>query len=148
MVDATIKTSPRTIRLKGIGHRVERPTNTTITPGMLVMLDSSDRLVPCTRAKQTACMFAVENELFGKGIDDNYVTGDYVQAEHFAGGDWVLALLPANATAVVEGDLLVSNGDGTLVRAGSDYDAVLAVATQAVDNSAGGSAARIMVAMI
>lgn len=146
MVDNTIKSSPRTIRLKGVGRREERPCSTTITPGMLLRFTSTDQLaVHASQGKHCAACFALENELFGKGIDDNYVTGDLVQSETFAPGDWVLALLPAAAAAVAEGDSLVSNGDGTLIKTTSEYDDSIAVAMQAVDNSGGGTPARIMV---
>jgi hypothetical protein len=149
MTDNTIKASPRTIRLKGVGRREERPCSTTITPGMLCRFTTADQFaVHNVAAKKCAPCFALENELFGKGIDDNYVSGDLVQTETFSGGDWALALLAAGATAIDEGDYLVSAGDGTLQKTTSEYDDAIAVAMQAVNNSGGSDLARIMVMII
>jgi len=147
MVDVTIKTAPRTIRLKGKGRRIERAAGGTVTPGALVKLNSSDQLVVhATAGGSGAPIFAVENELLGLGIDDDYVSGDFAQAEHFGGGDWVLAYVAAAASAIVIGDQLESAGDGSLCKLASGTP--LGVAMQAVDNSAGGAIARIQVALI
>jgi hypothetical protein len=151
MVDKTINAQPRTIRLKDYGIRMERPAGGTILPGSLVALTRLDTFVvhPSASHKTTA-MFALENELIGKGIDDAYVAGDLVQVEHFDQGDWVLALLPASATKVYEGDFLESAGDGTLQLVGADYQegaTAIAQAMETVDNSAGSAVARIKVAI-
>jgi len=152
MVDATIKTQPRTIRLKGVGQRFERPAGATIKPGSLVALSDANKFVVHPSANEKAsAMFAVENELIGLGIDDNYVVNDLVQVEHFSPGDWCLAILPANAAAVEVGDYLESNGDGTLRVSGADYQGEvgsIAQAMEAIDNSAVAAIARIMVAII
>jgi hypothetical protein len=149
MVDKTINAEPRTIRLKGVGTRMEKSTLTTITPGMLITPNGTDHVIPHNvAAANTAAIFALENELLGKGIDDNYVTGDYVQAEHFSGGDWVLAILDASATAIVEGDLLQSAGDGSLEIVTSSYGNAIAMAMESVDNSSGITIARIKVAIL
>lgn len=147
MTDLTINAQPRTIRLKGVGRRIEKPAQGTIKPGSLVALTRTDGFIvhPSASHKATA-MFAVENELVGLGIDDNYASGDLCQVEHFHQGDWVLAILAAGATKVWEGDYLESAGDGSVQLVGLDYQEGATAVLQAmetVDNSGGGTIARI-----
>lgn len=145
--------TPNTIVLKGNGVRKERLAGGTITPGHLVLINTSDQVVVHPNAAQNARkMFAVENDIEGEGIDDNYTSGDTVQFETFQPGDEVYALVAALATAVTIGAALESAGDGTLriqtADAASDQtqrDAVVAYAKEAVDNSGGSSVARIKV---
>jgi len=152
MTDATINTSPRTIRLKGVGRRIERPAQGTIKPGALVALSRTDGFIAHPSAgNKTTAMFALENELLGLGIDDNYASGDLVQVEHFTQGDWVLAYLAAGASKVWEGDFLESAGDGSVRLVGADYQEGASAVLQAmetVDNSGGGSIARIKCAVV
>lgn len=86
-------------------------------------------------------MFAKEDSLQGKGIEDSYAIGDKVTVWIPIRGDLVNATL-ANNEVVVIGDFLVSNGDGTLkklvVAAAADAEyanAIVGVATKAVDMS-------------
>ena len=168
MTDLTINASPRTIRLKEYGVRSERPVSSsapgaqqllgvatasgTIIPGSLLQYASDGTFnVQTTAAKKCARVFAMENELIGKGIDDVYVQGDYLQAEHFDSGDWVLAYVAPSAVAISVGTLLVSDGAGGLrnVSVGSvDASEAIAVSMDALDNSAGTSIARLRVAII
>ncbi|TXH42039.1 MAG: hypothetical protein E6Q97_36480 [Desulfurellales bacterium] len=109
------KTAPRTILLKGRGVRMERVAAGAITPGHLLRIDSNGKFAVQNAAAQRGLRaFAVENDINGKGIDDAYATGDFVQAEILGSGDEVNALLAAAATAVVIGDLLECAADGTL----------------------------------
>ena len=150
-----------TILLKGRGTRLEMVSGGTITPGDLVMVNSSNLLVRHSTAKgQAMPAFAVENDLEGKTIDDNYVVNDYVQSEIMRTGDEILARVAASASAIVIGDFLESAGDGTLRKltpssqSGTTPFAVtpaglaVAQAIEAVDNSAGGSAVRIKVRIL
>jgi hypothetical protein len=147
MVDLTINAKPRTIRLKDVGIRMERPAGGTIKPGSLVYQTSSDTfLVHATAGGNTARIFALENELIGLGIDDNYVVNDYVQAEQFDSGDWVLAYVAASASAIVIGDRLESDGAGGLRKLASGTP--LATSMDALDNSGGSAIARIRVAIM
>ena len=152
MVDNTINTRPRTIRLKGIERRLEKPAAGTILPGSLVALTRQDTIrVHPTAGSKTSAMFALENELLGLGIDDNYVVNDLVQVGQCKPGDWVLATLAAAATKVWEGEFLESAGDGTLRLVGGDYAegaSAIAQAMETVDNSGGGTVTRIMVAIV
>lgn len=131
-----------TILLKGRGVRLERVAAETITPGMLVNVDSTDKLIKhATEGGASMKAFAVENDLEGKEITDNYVADDYAQAEILRNGDEVYTFIEANGTAVVIGDLLESAGDGTLQKLTTGV--AIAQALEAVDNSAGGTPARI-----
>jgi hypothetical protein len=147
MTDNTINTEPRTILLKGDPERMERVAGGTITPGALVKLNSSNQLVVhSTAGGNTNTIFALENELFGKGIDDNYSANDYVQAGEFDGDDHVLAYVAASAAAIVIGDQVESAGDGS-VRIRSS-GTTIGTALEAVDNSGNGaSIARLRIAV-
>src|SRR5579859_761551 len=124
MVDVTVNKAPRTISLKGTPSRFEGYASGTITPGMLVKFGVTSGNF--TLAAQTLAasrnlpkLFALENELLGLGIDDNYVANDFVQSAIFYGGCWVLAGVAANAAAIVVGDLLESDGTGWLRKSGA-----------------------------
>ena len=151
MVDLTINARPRTIRLKEVGIRMERPAQGTITPGNLVALTRSDGFIRHPSAgNKCSAMFALENELLGLGIDDNYVSGDLCQVEVFDAGDWVLATVAAAATKIWEGDYLESDGAGNLRLVGADYQegaSAIAQAMETIDNSGGGTVTRIIVAI-
>lgn len=136
------KTNPQTILLRGRGIREEAPAGGTITPGHLVMLNSSAQLVVHgTAAGAAGACFAVENDLVGKTIDDNYVSGDFVQAEWVPPGSRIYALVAAAATAITAGDLLESAGNGTVRKFGSGV--VIGRSLDTLDNSGGGSSARL-----
>jgi hypothetical protein len=65
-----------------------------ITPGSLVDLTSANKVQKHeTAGGKHAWMFALEDELQGKGINDNYVAGDRVQVGVFTRGEIVNALL-------------------------------------------------------
>jgi hypothetical protein len=147
MVDLSIATSPRTIRLKGQGIRMERPAAGTITPGHLVKLGTANTLtVQNTALLKCAALFALENELVGLGIDDNYVSGDLVQAEHVYPGQWVNALLATSAAALVIGDYVEPAADGTVKKLTTGVPVGMVLV--AVDNSAQTSVARCQIAIV
>lgn len=131
-----------TILLKGRGIRVEAAAAAAITPGHLVTRTSTGLLTPFNTAGG-ACprIVAVENDLEGKEITDAYAQNDYVQAEHLYSGCEFLGLLIAGAAAVVIGDLLEAGGAGGLRKLASGV--AIAQALEAVDNSGGGTQARI-----
>jgi hypothetical protein len=108
------KTVERTILLQGRGYRLERPAAGTITPGHFVILDSNGELVVNSRARTKPYAIAVEDDLNGKDIDDNYVDNDYVQAEIVGRGCIVNALVAASAAALVIGDRVELAADGTV----------------------------------
>lgn len=150
------KTAPRTILLKGRGIRLELPAGGAITPGHIVTRNSSDQLVVNDVASATAgvgqaprCV-AVENEHLtykasGNGnIDEAYTSGDYVQAEYLVPGMEINALVAAGAAAIAKGARVMVTNAGTMLTAVSGAP-VFGQALEAVDNSGGGSLARIKV---
>jgi len=113
-----------------------------ITPGMLIELASTGKVVAHNSAGVTALpMFAKEDELQGKGINDAYILDDKVQVFFPQRGDQVLGIL-ADGENVAIGDLLESNGEGFLQKhvLGSALvveapQVIVGVATEAVDLS-------------
>ena len=92
----------------------EYVANAAITPGHLIELMSTGKVrVHATAGGDVLPMFALEDELQGKGITDAYAATDPVQCWVAVRGEEVYALL-ANAEIAVIGSFLVSNGDGTL----------------------------------
>jgi hypothetical protein len=140
-------TTPKTVLLKGNPIRKEAAAGGTITPGHLVARANTGKFVVQASADiDVAKAFALEADLIGKGIDDNYAADDQVQVAYCRPGDEIYALLPANAAAVVIGDFLQSNGNGALKKLASGV--AIAVALEAVDNSGGATPARIKVEVI
>ena len=103
----------QTIALKGDFIRKEGEASAVITPGDLIEFGGANELrVHATVGGQARRAFALENDLIGKGITDDYAAGDTVQYGVFPHG----AEVYANAgEAVTLGDALESGGDGTLV---------------------------------
>ena len=92
----------------------ELEANAAITPGHLVELMSTEKIrVHATSAGNALPMFALEDELQGNGIDDDYAAEDQVRVWIPGRGDIVYALLANGETAVI-GSFLESNADGTL----------------------------------
>lgn len=148
--------SRNTILLKGDCLYKEAAAGGAITPGHLVMVNSSGNVVVNTAnvANVPLPMFAFENELNGTGIGTAYASGERVTYIIPERGAEVYALVPAAAPAIVIGDFLVSSGDGTLKKdtapavAAGNVNRIVAIAKEAVDNSGGGSPARIKVEIV
>ena len=105
-----------TVKIKKYSDVIEEAVaNATITPGMLVELMSTGKVKAHATAEgdATPIMFALEDELQGKGLDDNYIATDPVQVWIPYRGDWVYAIL-ADGENIAIGDKLASAGDGTL----------------------------------
>ena len=141
-----------TIWLKGDGIVKEAAAGGAITPGHLVNRNSAGAFVVHAGAEANAYpMFALEADFVGKDISSAYASGDRVQAVIPQPGSEIYGLLPAAAAAIIVGDELVSNGDGTLKKVTAaavtvgNLRRVVARALEAVDNSGGGSVARIKV---
>jgi hypothetical protein len=134
--------SKNTIKVKKYGDHIEEwVANAPILPGMLVELMSTSKIRKhATTGGKAFPMFAIEDELQGKGVTDVYAQGDPVQVWIPAPGDFVLALLETTHSVVV-GDFLVSHGDGRLRKMiGADESAevtmnVVAIAMEAMDRS-------------
>ena len=145
-----------TIVLKGEGIRKERIATTAVNPGHLVAITSTDGIrTHATAAGNAARAFAVENEIFGDGIDTAYAIGDRVLYEILPPGSEVQAKLAAAAAAVTRGDFLESAGNGTLrvltVNAATSQAqraSVVAVALETINNSGGGTEVFIKVELL
>jgi len=107
----------RTIFVVGNGIPKEAKASGAITPGHLVEITSAavdTVLVHATAGGSVvARLFAVEDDLQGKDIDDAYATGTNVLYRAAEPGEEVNALIQ-NGQNIAKGDLLESAGDGTL----------------------------------
>lgn len=145
-----------TIVLKGeLGQRHEEfRAGGAIKPGHLLGLTSSNTVVVHTPAASATVQgysnfFAKEDALIGKTVDDAYASGDLVPVHMATAGDKIQARVPAAAPAIVVGDRLVSNGDGTIKKAANAIDGrTIGIAAEAVDNSAGGTEAFLAIWII
>lgn len=130
----------------------------TITPGMLLAIDSAGKYVAHNVAGGVAnLIFADMADYVGKGIDDNYVANDNVFAWIVNKGAEINTLVAASAAAIVVGDLVESNGAGGVRKATPASQSgttpfavvpaghVVGIALTAVDNSGGGTPARIQI---
>ncbi len=119
-----------TILLKGRGVRKEGATAAILTPGELVQPNSAGTIAAhSVSGGRAAPSFLVENELLGSEITVDYVSGDNCVYETMSPGHEILALVPASAAAIVIGDELESNGDGTLRLIAADVAGVRAAVT-------------------
>jgi hypothetical protein len=120
----------------------------TITPGMIVQMTGGAGVktvgVHATAAGNLLKCVAVENAPAGKDPATNYAAGDLCLFEFVSAGDEVHLKLAAGTTTLVEGDFLESAGDGTVRKsvtnaatANTQRASVIAVANEAVDNTAG-----------
>lgn len=126
-----------TIKLKNYLNIFEEYTASgTIIPGMLLNFSAANTVrAHNDDAPAQGClpMFALEDALQGKGIDDEYVSGDPVNVWVPTRGDEVYAILEDGQNIAV-GDFLESNGAGYLQKFTSGNGAV-AVALEALDLS-------------
>lgn len=122
-----------------------------VTPGMLLLRTSATQFRPHNVAAGMAqAYFAVERDWTGGDITTNYAVGDTISYAACDGGDAVYALVAANAGAIVAGDFLESDGAGGLRKSTHAITTAttaaawpVAVALEALDNSANAFAARI-----
>lgn len=148
--------TPNTIYLKGDPQGREGLATQAIIPGQLVRIApvaapnvSDGRLLGVSlhsAGKTSQMAVAREADIFGKSIDDAYAKDDTVLYNEFRKGDMFYGFLAA-AGKVVVGDQLASNEDGSFKLATAD-DAIIAVATEAVDNTGGASQVRLKVEVI
>lgn len=139
----TSATAPKTIDLGGMCIRREGVAAAAITPGHLVGVDANGEISKShvLDGQEGAPAFALEYDLTGMGIDDDYADGDQVLYGIFPNGSKLYALI-ADGEDIAVGDKLASNGDGTLKEAGAT-DFVVAEAREAVVTS--GAVARCIV---
>jgi hypothetical protein len=153
----------KTIKLKKyIDIIVEGKAHEAITPGMLISLRSTGKFQKHPTAGGSVLpMFALEDELQGKGITDAYAEDAPVQAWIPNRGEEVLALLKDGQNVVI-GDLLESAGTGELQKHVADTadsdDAITVINNQIVgialeavdlsDSSGADPSARIAIRII
>jgi len=104
-----------TIKIKKYQDIIEEYTAVSaITPGELLELTSAGEVQAHSDAGQNAeRLFALEDELQGNDIDDDYSADDKVQVWVAQTGEWVYAWL-AEGQDVSIGDFLESDGAGAL----------------------------------
>lgn len=108
-------TFKNTIKLKKYQDIIEEyVASEAITPGHLLELTNEGKVKKhATAGVNALTMFALEDELQGRGIEDDYSLGDPVQVWVAQRGEIVYAILADDET-VVEGDFLESAGGGLL----------------------------------
>ena len=113
-----------TIKVKKYSDVIEeKVASAAITPGMLLIIESTGKVKAHNQAdKDVFPIFALEDELQGKGIDDAYAANDPVQCWIPYRGDIVNAIL-ADGQKVVIGDPLTSDGYGRLKKHVTDTGA-------------------------
>jgi hypothetical protein len=121
----------------------ESTATEAITPGMLVNRASSTTVEKndLVGDGNGVVEVAVENDIFGGGIDDNYAAGDTVISQILQTGCEFMGLVNAGAAAITY-DAYLTPAAGGFLAVGTRLNAV-AMARQAVDNSGGGAPARI-----
>ena len=132
----------RTVKVKNHSDvNEELKAAAAITPGQLIELTTADTVQRHSTAEGNALkMFAVEDELQGKGITDDYAVDDQVSCWLPGRGDFVYALL-ADGEDVSIGTFLASNGDGDLrqhdiTSGGAEFpEQIVAQAQEALDLS-------------
>lgn len=139
-----------TVIVKGNGIRKEgalASDSTDITPGMFVARSGAKFAdVTAAGAKASAKAVAVEQETFGTGITTDYDTdGERVLYHVCSPGDEVFALLATGQNVAVGAALETASGGAlTAYTTGP----AVALAMEAVNNSAGSAAARILVEIL
>lgn len=94
--------------------QLEKVAVGAITPGMILEIDSAGEVQAHSTAGGNVMPYvALEDELQGNGISDDYAADDQVQVLVAQRGDEINAILTTSQTIAV-GDLLESAGDGTL----------------------------------
>lgn len=131
----------------GVPQLNERSAVAAITPGDFLersLIGSYQR--QSTAGQPGPKLVALEQDLIGQGIDDDYAVGESVRAVYATPGNWIYAFVPAGAAAIVVGDDLQFDGTGCLIKAVAGT--VVATSLQDVNNSAGASKARIEIEMV
>ncbi len=140
----------KTITLKGNAQviRKESIADAAITPGMLCELTATGMKKHAGQAANAQKMFAVENEVVGKGIDDDYAISDTCLYGIFPPGSEVFAI--AGIAGVTALQFVESDGLGRLedltADAATDADQRNAVVGLALTTAAVGDRFKLEVA--
>ena len=114
----------KTIKLKKYQDIINEYTATAvaITPGMLLELTSAGTVQAHSSSGQNAMrMIALEDELQGKAIEDNYAASAKIQVWMAQPNEEAYMIL-ADGESVAIGDFLESNGDGYLKKHVADVE--------------------------
>lgn len=113
-----------TIKVKKYSDVIEEMVaSAAVTPGTLLIIESTGKVKAHNQAdKDVFPIFALEDELQGKGIDDAYAANAPVQCWIPYRGDIVNAIL-ADGQKVAIGDALTSDGYGRLKKHVTDTGA-------------------------
>jgi hypothetical protein len=105
----------RTVKIRRYSDNIQEfVAHGTITPGMVVEVRSDGKVQPHSGQDENVIpIIALEDELQGKTIADNYAATDPVQCWIPARGDEAYAILK-HGQNVARGAWLTSNGDGKL----------------------------------
>jgi hypothetical protein len=127
----------------------------TIKPGHLVQHSAAGYRTHSVAAGSAAPSFAKERDMFGGSVDESIGAGEQLFTIHARRGCTLYARVAAGAGAIVRGDYLESAGNGTLRKvatAAATSEAaragVIARAREAVDNSAGGAEAWLLIEVL
>lgn len=172
------KTDPDTVVLHSTDDDPKfGEANGTVTPGQVLELDgiqtsraNDERqfIRYSTSAEKCAVRVATEYEKTGRGIDDDYSSGDALEYETLESGDEFFGLVfdgsnAAGTSADLSANANISVGDRLVVYAGNGENgnlrnldtgngdaegAAIVEALEAVDNSSGSSPARIRVEVL
>jgi hypothetical protein len=115
----------RTIIASGEGSRYEYMADAIVTPGDLIAPTATGCIRNATPDAAVSAMFAIENEIFGRGINPgsgyasinnpvDYAAGDRVLAEVCTAGMRVNANVATGAAAIVRGDPITAGPAGTV----------------------------------
>lgn len=134
---------------------VEAAATEAISPGMLVEIVAANTVKKHASAGQNVLpMVALEDELQGKGVDDDYASGDKVQVWIPRRGD-IAALLLAVGENIAVGDFLESDGAGAVAKhtassaGAAEYPAsIVGQALEAKDLSTSGAVATLVLVRI
>lgn len=127
----------KTIQLKGVNPQEEAVANAAILPGHLVQVMSTGKIRSHAVAGGNAeRLFAIEDELQGRGITTAYAIDARVQYVVAQRGSWINALI-ANGENVAVGDALESSGNGTLRKHVPQEDTGATVLTLVADQIVG-----------
>lgn len=137
----------RTIIAAGEGDRYEFMADAAVSPGDLIIQTTTGCIRHATAAAKPGALFAIENEIFGNGVEVDYAANDRVLAEACEPGMMVNVTIAPAAAAIVAGNFLESAGNGTLRYVVTAATAI-AVADEAVDNSAGGTKTHVRARII
>jgi hypothetical protein len=135
-----------TVILKGFyGVRKEAKAATAITPGDFLSYGPSG--VSRAAAAGVEKLVAVENEVVGWDLNHDYAINENVLYEAVHSGQEVNALVAAGAAAIAAGDAVKISANGKVAKATlpTDIAGVVGYSMVALDNSGGGSPARLRV---